>query len=192
MSKIILLNGPSSAGKSSIVKAIQWISSKPWLSFGVDSFIAAMPSKYSPGGALAHEGINFISGLDENGHTITKVESGHYWIKISKSIRSSLQQLVNDGLDIIIDEVTWEKEELEEYFSLFKDHSICYVTVNCDLVKIEEREIIRGDRSIGLARYELPKIKNMDNYWKADLTIDTTNKTPFENAKLILDFLKNK
>jgi hypothetical protein len=31
-------------------------------------------------------------------------------------------------------------------------------------VKIEERESIRGDRSIGLARYELPKIKNMDNY----------------------------
>jgi hypothetical protein len=37
-----------------------------------------MPSKYSPGGALAHEGINFISGLDENGHVITKVESGLY------------------------------------------------------------------------------------------------------------------
>lgn len=191
MSKIILLNGPSSAGKSSIVKAIQWISNEPWLSLGVDSSFAVMPSKYLPGGKLAHEGINFIPGIDESNYPIMKVEVGDYGKKVGKSIRKTSKYLADDGHNIILDEVIWDQEILEEYFSLFKDHSLCYVKVNCDMNKIEEREVIRGDRSIGLARDQLPRLKKMDSYQLGDLIIDTTNASPFENANLILDFLLN-
>lgn len=192
MSKIILLNGPSSVGKSSIVKAIQWISNEPWLSLGVDSSFAVMPSKYLPGGKLAHEGINFVSGNDENGYPITRVEVGDYGKKVGKLTRKISKYFVDDGHNIILDEVIWDQADLEYYFSLFKDHFLCYVTVNCDLTIIEEREMIRGDRSIGLARDQLPKIKKLDNYQKGNLTIDTTKISPFENAKLILAFFDKK
>ncbi|WNE41185.1 MAG: Guanylate kinase [Mycoplasmataceae bacterium] len=63
MSKIILLNGPSSAGKSSMVKVIQRLSDEPWLSLGVDS---------------SHEGINFVPRIDDDVYSIMKVESDEY------------------------------------------------------------------------------------------------------------------
>lgn len=192
MSKIILLNGPSSAGKSSIVKAIQWLSDEPWLSLGVDYSLAIMPSKYLPGGKLAHEGIDFVPGIDKNGYSIMKVEVGDYGKKVSESARKFSKYLTDDGHNIILDEVIWDQELLNHYLSLFKNHSFCYVIVKCDLERIEEREIIRGDRSIGLAREQLPKIKNLTNYRAGDLTIDTTYSNPFESARLILNFFDKK
>lgn len=39
MSKIILLNGAGSSGKTSIARAIQHLSNEQWLTFGVDTFI---------------------------------------------------------------------------------------------------------------------------------------------------------
>jgi chloramphenicol 3-O phosphotransferase len=105
MSKIILLNGPSSAGKSSLVKAIQHLSEESWLTSGVDVGFATMPAKYLPGGKKAHEGINFVPGTDEKGFPIMKVESGDYGKKVAQSIRKVVKQLADDGHNVILDEV---------------------------------------------------------------------------------------
>ena len=104
-SKIIFLNGPSSAGKTSLVKAIQHLSEEPWLTTGVDVSFAVMPAKYLPGGKKASEGINFVSGTDEKGFPIMKVESGGYGKKVVQSIHRVVKQLANDGHNLILDEV---------------------------------------------------------------------------------------
>ncbi|CAG8766772.1 28607_t:CDS:1, partial [Racocetra persica] len=103
-SKIILLNGPSSAGKTSIVKAIQHLSEEPWLTMGVDVSFATMPAKYLPGGKKAHEGINFVTGTDEKGFSIMRVESGDYGKKVGHSIKKVAKCLVDDGHNLILDE----------------------------------------------------------------------------------------
>ena len=43
MSKIIILNGPSSSGKTSIARSIQRLSDEPWLTLGIDTFIHMTP-----------------------------------------------------------------------------------------------------------------------------------------------------
>jgi chloramphenicol 3-O phosphotransferase len=43
--QIIILNGGSSSGKSGIVRCLQAVLPDPWLAFGCDSFIDAMPAK---------------------------------------------------------------------------------------------------------------------------------------------------
>ena len=43
MSKIILLNGAGSSGKTSIARSIQYLSNEQWLTFGVDTFIEMTP-----------------------------------------------------------------------------------------------------------------------------------------------------
>ena len=43
MSKIILLNGAGSSGKTSIARSIQHLSSESWLTFGIDTFIEMTP-----------------------------------------------------------------------------------------------------------------------------------------------------
>jgi chloramphenicol 3-O phosphotransferase len=41
--KILILNGTSSSGKTSIVRAFQTLSEKPWLDMGIDKFIWMLP-----------------------------------------------------------------------------------------------------------------------------------------------------
>jgi len=192
MNKMIFLNGPSSAGKTSLVKAIQHLSEEPWLTSGVDVSFAVMPAKYLPGGQKADEGINFVPRTDEKGFPIMKVESGDYGKKVSQSIRKAVKCLADDGHNLILDEVIWNKKDLENYASLLKNHYVYYVKVNCELPMIEERWILRGDRARGLARDQFVKMKKMDKEWKYDLEIDTSSISPFTNAKKILQLLKEK
>jgi chloramphenicol 3-O phosphotransferase len=105
LTKIILLNGCSSAGKTSLAKAIQHLSEEPRLTIGIDTFIDAMPSKYIGGGEKAIEGFRFVSSFDHEGFPITKVETGSYGKKVSDSISKVVKQLVDDGHNLIIDEV---------------------------------------------------------------------------------------
>jgi chloramphenicol 3-O phosphotransferase len=44
--RIILLNGTSSSGKSSVARALQEVLSEPYLHLGIDTFIAMLPSRY--------------------------------------------------------------------------------------------------------------------------------------------------
>jgi chloramphenicol 3-O-phosphotransferase len=64
-----------------------------------------MPNKYLPGGKLAHERINFVPEINEDGYQIMKVESGEYGKKVSKSARKISKYLADDGHNIILDEV---------------------------------------------------------------------------------------
>jgi len=161
-SKIIFLNGCSSAGKTSLVKAIQHLSEEPWLTSGVDVHFVFMPAKYLPGGEKAHEGIKFIPGTDKEGFPIMKVESGDYGKKVSQSIHKVTKQLADDGHNIILDEAIWERKDLENYASLLRNHQVYYVKVNCELLIMEEREKLRGNRAWGLARAQFNKIKDLN------------------------------
>jgi len=104
-SKIIFLNGCSSVGKTSLIKAIQHLSEEPYLTFGVDTLFVTMPSKYLPGGEKSSEGIQFVPGIDQKGFPVTEVKSGSYGKKVSSSIPKIIKQLVDDGHNLILDEV---------------------------------------------------------------------------------------
>lgn len=57
--RVIVLNGGSSAGKSGIVRCLQEVLPDPWLSFSVDGFVDALPARLrdSEGGiAFAPDG----------------------------------------------------------------------------------------------------------------------------------------
>ena len=69
------------------------------------------------------------------------------------------------------------------------NYNVYFVEVKCDLNSMEEREFLRGNRVLGLARWQ-SKVYNLssDNY---DLIIDTVQLSPFANAKKILEFMKS-
>lgn len=76
MSRIVFLNGPSSAGKSSIAKAIQKLAPTPWLHIGLDTFIGMLPAQYLEFGAKALECYySFKLGQNHRGSCI-HVETG--------------------------------------------------------------------------------------------------------------------
>jgi len=78
VSKIIFLNGCSSAGKTSLVKAIQHLSDEPWLTLGVDATFSWLPVKYfsdaSPNSKGDFEGVQFIKSVDKDGFPLVEVK----------------------------------------------------------------------------------------------------------------------
>ena|SRR5436305_10264035 len=120
-----------------------------------------MPPKYLPFGEKAQEGIQFVPGVDKEGFSVMEVKSGPYGEKVANSIPKIIKQLADDGHNLIIDEVIWERKNLENYFTSLKNHQVCLINITCELPLMEEREKIRGDRAWGLARAQYTKMKGL-------------------------------
>ncbi len=181
MSKIILLNGPGSSGKSSIAKALQELSSDLWLTFGVDTFIEMIPPN------KMDFYLKFIPGENERGPLVA-VESQAEARKLFDLMPSFAELLASAGNNLIIDEVLFTEESLQLYREKLKNHQVYFVRIFCDFKTLQEREILRGDRILGLANHQIDRIKNSPLY---DLNLNSSRKSPLELAKTILDFISN-
>jgi len=184
---VIFLNGAGSSGKSSIAKALVYLSDKPWLTIGIDSFIDMMPSDYTGFGKKASEGFQFVL-RQEDGKPAIACESGEFGNKIVGAMSKVVKLLADSGLDLIIDEVLFEDELLKNYALELSSHIVYFVCVKCSLEVMEEREFLRGDRAIGLSRDQYTKVhKGLRPY---DLEVDTTSKSSFICATEILEFIE--
>jgi chloramphenicol 3-O phosphotransferase len=181
MSKIIFLNGCGSSGKTSIAKAIQHESSELWLSFGVDTFIDMIPfGRQEPY-------LKFTPGENERGSTM-HVESGVEGGKLFGVMPQFAEMLATCGNNLIIDEVLFDEEALKAYVQQLKAHTVYYIGVFCDLEVMQEREVLRRDRCIGLSNDQIDRVHQgvLNSY---DFKVDTTAISPFEAARRILKFV---
>lgn len=101
MSKIILLNGAGSSGKTSIARSIQYLSTEQWLTFGVDTFIEMTPYP-SPG--KDGEYFDFVPGENERG-PLMSVKSKPTGDKLFGAMPDFAHMLGSRGNNLIIDEV---------------------------------------------------------------------------------------
>jgi chloramphenicol 3-O phosphotransferase len=181
MSQIIFLNGCGSSGKTSIAKAIQHESPDLWLSFGVDTFIDMIPfGRQEPY-------LKFIPGQNDRG-PIMHVESGAEGAKLFSVMPQFAEMLAARGNNLIIDEVLFDEEALKAYVQQLKAHTVYYIGVFCDLEVMQEREVLRRDRCVGLSNDQIDRVHQgaLNSY---DFKVDTTAISPFEAARLILKFM---
>jgi len=181
MSKIIFLNGCGSSGKTSIAKAIQHESPDLWLSFGVDTFIDMIPfGRQEPY-------LKFIPGQNDRG-PIMHVESGPEGVKLFSVMPQFAEMLAASENNLIIDEVLFDEEALKAYVHHLKTHTVYYIGVFCDLEVLQEREVLRHDRCIGLSNDQINRVHQgaLNSY---DFKVDTTAISPFEAARLILKYI---
>ena len=165
MSKIIFLNGCGSSGKTSIAKAIVHESPELWLSFGVDTFIDMIPfGRQEPY-------LKFIPGQNERGPTM-HVESGTEGGKLFGIMPQFAEMLADRRNNLIIDEVLFDEEALKAYVQQLKGHTVYYIGVFCDLAVMQEREVLRRDRCIGLSNDQIDRVHQgvLNSY---DFKVDT-------------------
>jgi chloramphenicol 3-O phosphotransferase len=181
ISQIIFLNGCGSSGKTSIARAIQHESPDLWLTFGVDTFIDMIPF----GRQEAY--LKFIPGQNERGPTM-HVESGTEGRKLFHVMPQFAEMLAASGNNLIIDEVLLDEETLKSYVQHLRDHTVYYIGVFCDLKVMQEREVLRRDRCLGLSNNQINRVHQQAlNLY--DFTVDTTAISPFEAARVILSFI---
>jgi chloramphenicol 3-O-phosphotransferase len=101
---VIILNGPSAVGKSSIVKAFQEKQTTPWLGMGIDTlFVAVVPMK-----CLLDPSYNVMQGFateDEQGKLFT-VHFKSEGQKIIKGMHRAIAAYAHMGNNIIVDYIT--------------------------------------------------------------------------------------
>lgn len=183
MGKVIFLNGISSSGKTSIVKAIQHISPIPFLHFGIDTLIDMMPNKWLSFNSEGKNGCWFEAYENEFGRAVT-CSSGIYGKEVFDMGMKLITTIIDCNLNLIIDEVVWEQEQMDRYHAILTIYKTIFVRVYCSRESAQEREILRQNREIGLANDQFDKVSLVKyNY---DLEINTDVMSSFSCAKEIL------
>ena len=181
--QIIYLNGPSSSGKTTLAKALQHAFEEPFLHVGIDKIIGWMPEKVNDWtGGEAPVGYSWKKSEDASGNPIQELQAGPYAQKIGKTFQEVLLALAKMGHHIVIDDVSFGKQQLDEWKNSLKDFRVLWVGVNAPLPVLEQREKERGNRIHGSARGQFHKVHVDANY---DLEIDTHQASVSENAEKI-------
>ncbi len=176
MATVILLNGVGSAGKSSIAKALQAIAAEPFLHVAMDAFLDMMPARY-----WDHpDGITFET-VQQAGKPSVVIRTGPLAERIMRGMRRAIAAMAHEGGNLIVDDVLIE-DEMAEYAALLADCTFRTVGVFAPLDVLEARERERGDRLIGLARWQYDRVHRGKRY---DLEVDTSGATPMECATLV-------
>ena len=173
--KIILLNGTSSAGKTSILKELQRILPEPYLDAGIDKFIWMLPSRY-----LDRPLWDEVLGL--------AIEAGDMGHRLVSGMHHSLAALSRTGLNVIADHVLVEPAWVTECTQLLSGLPAYLIGIRCPLEIVEERERSRRDRTLGQARAQFERVHQFCVY---DLEVDTAASSVEESAQQIAAFLQS-
>jgi chloramphenicol 3-O phosphotransferase len=176
MSRIIILNGVGSAGKGSIAKALQTLTETPFLHVSMDVFCEMLPAAY-----FDHPDGFIFETIEENGHPSVVIKTGPVGERLLRGMRHAIAAMAAEGNDMIVDEVLLGPEKTE-YRQLLAPYEVHWVGVFAPLDVLEQRERQRGDRLIGLARWQFDRVHKDMRY---DLEIDTSQATPLECAEAI-------
>ena len=166
-----MLNGGSSSGKSGIARCLQAVLPDPWLVFGVDTLIQAMPAS-SP---MSATGIEFATdGEVVIGPEFRALEAA--WIE-------GVVAMARAGARIVVDEAflggAASQERWQRALGMLQ---VLWVGVRCDSAVAAGREIARGDRVIGMAESQADLV-----HWRIayDLQVDTTHTEALDCARVI-------
>lgn len=185
--QIIYLNGPSSSGKTTFAKAIQEALETPFLHIGIDKIIGWMPEKINNWtGGSAPLGYSWHKRIDETGHVMQELMVGPYAKKITKTFQQIVVLLAKEGYSLIIDDVSFGKNEVNGWREILKDFSVLWVGVVAPLPVLEERENERSNRILGSARAQFYTVHNDVTY---DITINTHDTSLTTNLQKIFNYI---
>ncbi|MET8563096.1 chloramphenicol phosphotransferase CPT [Streptomyces flaveolus] len=168
---MILLNGGSSAGKSGIARCLQAVLPDPWLVFGIDSLVDALP----PDLQGADGGIEFA----EDG----KVRIGADFRALETAWMEGVAATARAGARIVVDDVfLGGAASQQRWRKALAGLDVLWVGVRCDAEVAAAREIARGDRTHGMAAAQAGVVHDGVSY---DLEVDTTHTESLTCARTI-------
>ena len=166
-----MLNGGSSSGKSGIARCLQAVLPDPWLAFGVDTLIAAMPVSPGPWGALIEIGAG------------GEVSVGPEFRALEAAWTEGVAAMARAGARVIVDEVFLGGTSSRQRWEKALDGlDVLWVGVRCDAAVAAGREVARGDRVPGMAAAQAELVHRDMVY---DLEVDTTHTESLDCARAI-------
>ena len=175
--RVIVLNGGSSSGKSTIARCLQGQLPSPWLLFGVDDLVEAIPQTGIADGSLLHFG------------SLGQVEIGPGWRDLERSWYIGLAAIAASGTGVILDEVFLEGGRQQERLrAVLGGLDVLWVGVVCDGRVAAAREALRTDRVAGMAESQAQVVHDGVAY---DVVVDSADTMPEECAATIVSRLSS-
>jgi len=182
---IIFLNWPSSSWKTAILKAINFLSDKPFLNLWIDVLNSMVDDKYKWFWEHADIWYKFQQKHDKN-WWIVDIRHWIFGKKFSKFKNKIIIDASKLGFDIIVDAVISNEKDIEIFKEKLSGYNPIFIFIFCPLKNLQERENLRWDRAWWLARGQWEKMKKFK--FKYNLKIDTAKNTPMQIAKKILAY----
>lgn len=159
----IVLNGTSSSGKTSIAKSLQRQSLTPVLHTQLDTFFGMF-----------------------NWPTIATEDKNQCFRICVDNFYANLSVLATNPCLLVVDHVLEEHAWFEACKKSLQHKKTYFIGIHCPLEILEERELARGDRSIGIAKGQFDTVHLRKPY---ALELDSSVATPDECASAIIQFI---
>jgi chloramphenicol 3-O phosphotransferase len=163
---ILLLNGTSSSGKTSLAKALQ----------------AALPQQY------LHVQLNAFRDMEPVGY-FSREQVAYGSLRVAalcRAMHATVAEFAAHGQNVIFDHVL-SAEAWHYLFEDFREQTLYLVGVHCSIEELVRRERARGDGEHGLAESQVGQIHKDREY---DFSVDTSRSNPTECANALVRWLQ--
>ena len=180
--KVILLNGSSSAGKTTLAYSIQLLSPQPVQHIALDHFRDGMPARFRGMNSLPGEpgarGLNVVPR-----HGRTELHFGDVGHATLRGMRRAAAAFAETGIDVVVDDLLLERAFLVDYLQVLQGFDVTFVAVRCDLATLTARENARPGRFPGTAAAHFERVHEDCVY---DLEVDTAVDAPRHCAQQVI------
>jgi chloramphenicol 3-O phosphotransferase len=161
--QIIVLNGSSSSGKSSIARELQKAVNEPLVHLSMDTFYSFIEQRF-------HDDFSITNSI------------------MMPSLYRCASVFAEQGARVVLDLVLFEPKWFIDCKQELSGFRTAWVGLHCSIEELERRERKRGDRMPGFARSTVKRVHNHPdlNY---DLEIQTDCTDPQTAAALIKKIL---
>lgn len=173
---VVVINGGSSSGKSSIVAELHRVLPEPWLALGIDTFIGSLPP-YLTGDA---DGID----INADGH----IDIGASFTRLELCWMQGVAAMSRSGAKIIVDDAFLSGPVSQQRWrAALAGIEVLWVGVRCSPEVAAAREAARGDRRPGMAALQALQVHQGIHY---DIEVDTTDLPTAAAARPIVECLR--
>ena len=188
--RLVVLNGVSSAGKTTLASAFRDARAAVgefWFLVGIDDVLSKMPEQWVDLGLAGGEGPHANDGMRfEPGPNGVSLRVGAVCRKLFEVYHRTVVAAVKLGLNVIVDDVVVDDATRDDWFKVLDDLDPTWVAIHCAPEVADQRERDRGDRPIGMARVQQDVVHRGIPY---AVEIDTGTLTPAEALTALLDGL---
>lgn len=189
--RLILLNGSSSAGKTTLAHALQQLLTEPYQHIALDQFRDGMPGRFrgfnSPPDSPGGRGLNIVP-VDTHEGRLTHIRFGSYGEQMLTGMRRAIAAFARVGNNVIIDDLLFKRDYLTDYVDALAGLDTWFIGVRCSRDVVQERESRRAGRFPGTA---ISHYRQVHAHGAAyDLEVDTSATTPRLCAQAIIERLK--
>jgi len=182
--RILVLNGTSSAGKTTLANVLQQALPDKYEQVGLDLTLQSVPPElFVISDDVDHPPVEGWLIPLRDGVQIALPTLGPAAIHELERMYASFGTRADTGVNLIVDDVLWHPRALAMAIAHFADRDAWLVGVYCPMEVAVEREKRRRDRAVGGAALFAEEVHRHGVY---DIEVDTSMLTPEEAAQRVI------